>query len=111
MPISIIPAAIIHLNDFIFLILLVVKRLVVPLTDEEEWCWLKIFVFENVYRLKIFPGGFSLNLTRVNFCSRNLLYILVEDVLLFLFEGVKIYPVMEWQISNRYKRNLPFHKW
>ncbi len=43
----------------------------------------KSLLFEEGYRLEISPGGFSLNLTRVNICARNLLYMLVGDDLLF----------------------------
>jgi len=35
------------------------------------------------YRLEIFPGGFSLDLTRVNLSARNVLLIICGDVLLF----------------------------
>ncbi len=44
---------------------------------------IKSLLFAEVYRLEIFPGGFSLNLTRVNLLARNVCVIIVGVVLLF----------------------------
>jgi hypothetical protein len=49
------------------------------------------------YRLEI-SGGFSLNLQRVNNCSRNLLFILCWRLAPFWFDDVKIYTA---GISNK----------
>jgi hypothetical protein len=44
---------------------------------------IRSLLFEAGYRLEIFPGGFSLNLTRVNLSARNVWVIIVGVVLLF----------------------------
>jgi hypothetical protein len=47
---------------------------------------IKSLLFGKIYRLEIFPGGFSLNLTRVNLLARNACVIIVGVILLFDLE-------------------------
>jgi hypothetical protein len=47
---------------------------------------IKSLLFWKIYRLEIFPGGFSLSLTRVNLLARNACVIIVGVILLFDLE-------------------------